>query len=360
MTARPIVQSVEVIFKGFWKRHVRVLGAMVAGAFSARKLQLSAVGRQMPGRTSPKHAIKRVDRFLSNPRFDHRRAQEALLRRVIGPRKRVLIAVDWTKVRRWQVLVAAVVQSGRCIPVMWAVQDPKKVHKSWNAFEHGFFSWLAEALPEGVEAVLLLDRGFKRVELVRVLRRLGLRFVIRTGGNVHVRHARYCGRIDELVRRRRQPYDLPDAMLRPSRPVPVRVVGYWDRGQKEPWLLMTDLDEPVRRIVQLYGKRFRIEECFRDTKNVRYGLALAQAQFRRAERLERFLLVAALVHLLAMTAGAVARQKRLDRTYRANTVQSRPTHSDFTLGLYFALRMRRNLARCLRILYEDPEGSFWG
>ena len=190
MTARPIVQSVEIIFKGFWKRHVRVLGDMVAGAFCAHRLQLSAVARQLPGRSSPKHAIKRVDRFLGNPRFDHRRAQEQLLRRVVGPRRRVLIAVDWTKVRRWQVLVAAVVQSGRGIPVMWAVQDPNRLHKSWNAFEHGFFAWLAQALPDGVEAVLLLDRGFKRVELVRFLRRLGLHFVIRTGGSVHVRHPR--------------------------------------------------------------------------------------------------------------------------------------------------------------------------
>ena len=73
-------------------------GPMVEGVGEARKLGVAVVGRHLPTRTTPKHAIKRVDRFLSSAYFDHREAQEELLRTVIGPRRFVRIAVDWTKV----------------------------------------------------------------------------------------------------------------------------------------------------------------------------------------------------------------------------------------------------------------------
>lgn len=95
--------------------------------------------------------------------------------------------------------------------------------------------WLASS-----SCVSSSDRGFKRVEITRHLH--GLDFVIRTGGNVHVRSATYNGCMQKLVTRRGQWRDLTSAVLRPSRPVTVRVVGYWAPRAKEPWLLMTNLD----------------------------------------------------------------------------------------------------------------------
>ena len=360
MAARLIVQRVGKIFKGAWKRHIENLGLLVAAAFEARRLGVAILGRYLSTGTSPKHAIKRVDRFLGNHRFDHRWAQERLLRSVIGPRKRVLIAVDWTKVRQWSVLVAAVIQRGRAVPVLWSVMQAKSLYKSVNAFEHGFFSWLSQALPPGVEGVVLLDRGFKRVALVNHLKRCGLRFIIRTGGNVHVRHPQYEGRMDRVIQKRGERRDLTDALLRPSRPVRVRVVGGWERGQREPWLLMTDLDWAVKHVIAAYGKRFRIEETFRDEKNSRFGLFLGGVKFHHAERLERMLLVAALVHFFAMAAGAMARKLGLDRQFRANTVRHKATHSDFTLGLYYFPRLLRNRKITLHLLYRDTEMEFWG
>jgi hypothetical protein len=354
MTAQAIVQSIGTIFKSSWKRHQKVLAGMVESVANARKLGVAVVGRHLPSHTTPKHAIKRVDRFLSSTYFDHREAQEDLLRTVIGPRRFVRIAVDWTKVRKWPALVAGVVARGRTIPVMWAVMDWNQVHKSQNAFENGFFTWLSRALPEGVEAVILLDRGFKRVELMKHLRRCGLHFVIRTGGNVRVEHPRYRGRLDRWITRRGQTAQLCDATLRPSRPVQTRLVGLWERGQKEPWILATDLPLAEREIARLYGLRFRIEETFRDQKDHRFGLALGYLRMTRADRLERMLLLAALVHFLAMLVGGAARRAGLDRTFRANTVRHKATHSDFTLGLYFLLRMHHKRSISFVYFYGDP------
>jgi hypothetical protein len=360
MTAKEIMQSIEVICKGLWKRHLVNLALLVHAAFECKRLGIAALGREMRCSTSPKHAIKRVDRFIGNNRFDHRTAQEELLRHVVGPRKTVLIAVDWTKIRKWPALVAGVVKRGRAIPVMWSVMGAHALYKSQNAFENGFFAWLAQALPDGVLAVILLDRGFKRVELVKHLRRCGLSFVIRTGGNVHVRHPSYKGRMDELVKKHGEVVDLQGAILRPSRPVEVRVVGVWECGQKEPWLLMTNLTDGVAEVVAAYGRRFRIEETFRDEKDPRFGFALGKLKMMQGERLERMLFIAALVHLLAMLVGGAARRMGLNRGYRANTVRDKPTHSDFTLGVYYILRLQLNYSELLDEFFTELEKEFWG
>lgn len=360
MTADQILRGVQDICKGVWKRHLVNLALLVHAAFESRRLGVAALGRAMRCATSPKHAIKRVDRFLGNERFDHWTAQEQLLRAVIGPRKTVFIPVDWTKIREWPALVAGVVKRGRAVPVAWAVLGNRALYKSQNAFENGFFSWLAQALPEGVHAIVLLDRGFKRVSLVKHLRRCGLSFVIRTGGSVSVRHSSYTGRLDGLLTKRGQTADLPDASIHSERPTRVRIVGLWERKQKEPWLLMTDLADGIAVVAAAYGRRFRIEETFRDEKDTRFGLALGLLKMTKADRLERLLFVAALVHFFAMLIGGAARRSGLDRQYRANTVRTKPTHSDFTLGLYFLSRLRLNFAELLRDLFSEAEREFWG
>jgi len=360
MTANQILCSIQAICKGVWKRHAVNLALLVHAAFECRRMGIATLGRAMRCATSPKHAIKRVDRFFGNQRFDHWSAQEQLLRAVIGPRKTVFIPVDWTKVREWPALVAGVVKRGRAVPVAWAVLGNRALYKSQNAFENGFFSWLAQALPEGVHAIILLDRGFKRVSLVKHLRRCGLSFVIRTGGNVQVRHPSYTGRMDALLKKRGDVVDLPDASLHSEKPTRVRVVGLWERGQKEPWLLMTDLEDDVATVAAAYGRRFRIEETFRDEKDTRFGLALGQLKMTKADRLERMLFVAALVHFIAMLVGGAARRLGLDRQYRANTVRTKPTHSDFTLGLFFRSRLHLNFSELLRDCFSECEREFWG
>lgn len=360
MTAKRIVQSVRVLFKGFWRRHLTNLGLMVAALADSGRVGIAAIGRALAVATSPKHAIKRVDHFLSNRRFDDEKAREQHLAQVIGPRKRVLIAVDWTKIREWSVLVAGVIQRGRAVPVLWSVIDPMAVYKSFNSFENGFFTWLAKSLPPGVRAVLLLDRGFDRVEITKHLRRCRLSFVIRVGGNVHVHHQQYRGPIHGLLARRGELKDLPDAVLRPSRPVRVRVVAKWDAEQKEPWLLMTDLEQSPNLIVAYYAKRFRIEETFRDQKDWRFGLALGGLKVHVPRRLERLLLVVSIYHFLAMLAGGHARRTGLDRLFRANTVRHKPTHSDFTLGQFYLLKFRCNPLKFLRDFHAEPVPVFVG
>lgn len=196
------------------------------------------------------------------------------------------------------------------------------------------------------------------IDIIAHLR--GLDFVIRTGGNTHVRSAEFVGRMDELVPRRGAKIDIADAVMRPSRPVSARLVGVWARGCKEPWVLMTNLEIPAHQVVALYAKRFRIEEAFRDQKDWRYGMRAGHILVRSAARVERVLLVASLALFLALLVGAAARLCGLDRVFRANTVRTRPTHSDFALGIYYARRRRWRRSILFENFYLEGWAVFGG
>jgi hypothetical protein len=100
---------------------------------------------------------------------------------------------------------------------------------------------------------------------------------------------------------------------------------------KEPWVLATSRPEDAKKIVALYGRRFTIEENFRDEKDRRFGLGLLEARIARADRRDRMLQVLALATALLTLLGAAGEGLGFNRGLRANTVKRR-THSLFRQG----------------------------
>ena len=331
-----IMKLTRVIFKRFWKSHVRVLGSLIQGLLSSQRAGVAAVGRALPGETSPKHKIKRVDYFLGHSKVDVLAGACCMAQWLVGGRSVVYVSVDWTKIRQWPVLVAGLVYQGRSFPLFWAAMDPKQMYRSMNRFEYTFFQLLKQqVLPTGVQCVLLLDRGFRRVNLLKQLEALGYGYVVRSGGTTYMEHHYYQGKMQDWVTARGQLKELKGAEVRQTHAIKTRVVGCWDKGQKEPWIICTNLTLPKRQIIRLYGKRFQIEECFRDIKCRRFGLGLGAIRVTHIDRLEKWLLVVASAHLFATLLGDIAAFRGLDRRFRSNTVQNKPTHSLFTLGLYY-------------------------
>ena len=258
---------------------------------------------------APKHRIKQVDRFLSNGGIHADDCCEDLTRMVIGPRKSIRIAIDWTAVGPWDVLVASMVIQRRGQPLYWAACDHNHFTRSQNAIEDAFLTRLRLMIPRDVEVTLLFDRGFRRVSLVQHLRKLGFHFVIRAMDDILVVGDDYRGYLRDL-------------------PLPRTKV----RDQKEASHLFTDLDLPARDVVKLYAQRFTIEEVFRDEKSTRYGWSLTEYRLKsRLDRLDRLLLVLAATYFLVSIIGHHIHAKGLDRLYKANTVRTR-THSAFQMG----------------------------
>jgi hypothetical protein len=73
-------------------------------------------------------------------------------------------------------------------------------------------------------------------------------------------------------------------------------------------------------VVGLYAKRFRMEETFRDVKNLRLGMGLSSAHVKSPDRRDRLLLVSALACALLMLLGAAGESLGMERYLKANTV----------------------------------------
>ena len=101
----------------------------------------------------------------------------------------------------------------------------------------------------------------------------------------------------------------------------------------EPWILVTSLqDEPASRIKGIYARRMQIEECYRDTKNHRFGWSFEDARASTAERYAVLLLVATLAMLDLFLIGMVLELQQEQYLYQANTVRTQRVLSLFFLG----------------------------
>ena len=115
------------------------------------------------------------------------------------------------------------------------------------------------------------------------------------------------------------------------------VVVVKDAGMKEPWCLATSRGmDAARAIVKHYGKRFTIEESFRDGKDIHFGMGLSWTRISECMRRDRLLLLSALATVLLTILGAAGEQLGLDRWLKVNTVKRR-THSLYQGQMYYAL-----------------------
>lgn len=93
---------------------------------------------------------------------------------------------------------------------------------------------------------------------------------------------------------------------------------------KEAWCLATTLkDQKAAEVVKLYGRRFTIEETFRDQKNLRFGLGLSATHIGSPDRRDRMLLLAAIAQALLTLLGAAGEACGLDRLLKTNTSKKR-------------------------------------
>ena len=111
--------------------------------------------------------------------------------------------------------------------------------------------------------------------------------------------------------------------------------GSAGRILKDAWYLASDrTDLTGAQIKKLYGRRFSIEENFRDTKDLHFGMGLSATHITKPERRDRLLFLVALAIALLTLLGAASERLGLDRKLKVNTVAKR-THSLFRQGSFW-------------------------
>ena len=323
-------------------RRVLSLGNAVVGAVHGVALSVHAIGHglSMAAGLRGKSAIKQVDRLLSNESL---RVWEdvfpAWVNFVLSDRKEIVVAMDWTDFDadgQSTIALHIVTSHGRATPLMWKTHEKKTLKKHRNLYEDLLLKRFREILPADVRAIVLADRGFGDQALYSALKGAHLDFAIRFRANIRVESATGESRTAaEWVPKNGRARKLVNARVTGDRSeVPVVVVTK-SRNMKEAWCIASShSDCAAEEIIKLYGKRFTIEENFRDTKDLRFGMGLSSTHIGRPDRRDRLLLVGALAQALLTLLGAAAEECGLDRTMKANTVKRR-SHSLFRQGCFF-------------------------
>ena len=84
--------------------------------------------------------------------------------------------------------------------------------------------------------------------------------------------------------------------------------------------------------MKLYAQRMRIEQSFRDTKNLRLGQGLETTRSRTAQRLEVLLLIAHLGAFVQRLIGEDAKTRQLELQFTSTCRKTRPEISVLTLA----------------------------
>jgi len=313
----------------------------VIGAMEAREAAIAAIGVAYAevAEIKPRHGVKQVDRYLSNKGIDVEALTPTWAAFVIGSRREVVLAIDWTDFDAddHSTLCAYVVTThGRATPLCWKTVKKSSITDGVRTeTEIALIERIARAIEPEVSITLLADRAFGNQVLYETLVLLGWDYVIRFRGCIHVEHKGVVKTAAEWLPASGRATKLKGALVTRDRTAIGAVVVVQDKKMKEPWCLATSLgDRTAAAIVALYGRRFTIEETFRDQKNLRFGMGLKETRIRSEARRDRLLMLLAIAQALLTLLGAASEKSGLDAYLKVNTVKRR-THSLFRQGSYW-------------------------
>jgi hypothetical protein len=366
-------QQVHAFLEGLFGEDLhakRVLSLSLAtlGVIQAASLSVYAIGQALAiaRGTKGKHGVKQVDRLLSNEGIDVWRLFALWVPYVLGQRTEAVVSLDWTDFEAddQTTLVACLkTKHGRSTPLAWVTVQKSALKAVRNDVEDALLLRLRECIGPEVKVTLLADRGFADQKRYALLKRLGFEYVIRF---------RQCITVTSQKGERRTAAEwVPNAgrlrLLKGARvtadgALVEAVVCVKKKGMKEPWCLATSLaDASGAEVVALYGRRFCIEEKFRDIKDLRFGMGLSAMRIAEPDRRDRLLLVCALAGVLLTLLGAAGESLGMERYLKANTSKRR-TYSLFRQGcLYYQAlpnmreaELRPLVERFAQLVIEQP------
>jgi hypothetical protein len=247
-------------------KRVASLANGVLGVMTGASLAVSIIGQslaQARGLLS-KHAIKQVDRLLSNQGIVVWDMFAPWVAEVVGQRKAIVVAMDWTDFDADDQATLAlnlVSNHGRATPLLWLTVLKDELKDQRNDFEDLCLARLARVLPEGVAVTVLADRGFGDTKLFAYLDTLGFAYVIRFRGNIQVTAADGETRAAAAwVGKDGRARKLRNAEVTAGRHRVGAVVCVKARDMKQAWCLAaSNASATAREITNYYAKRWTID-----------------------------------------------------------------------------------------------------
>lgn len=316
---------------------------------------------------SKKHATKQIDRLLSNRGISVWDLSQAWVKYVVGECKEMIVALDWSSFyadEQTMLSINLVTGKGLATPLVWKSVDKKQLKHNRARYEDQLLSRLKAVLPEGVQVLLLADRGFADQRFFRFLEEeLKFNYIIRIKSSTTIVHHTTQQKALEWLRPDGRSVCLKHASMTLQKYPIQQFIAVKDKNMKAAWFLVSNTQLQAKEVIHLYAKRWKIEPYFRDLKDGRFGLGLKQTHIRSPERRDRLMLVLALSYFLLVILGQAGELSGFDKKLKVNTVKTR-THSLFRQGQFyykFFFRFTQQEQHTLILNFENllRLHSFW-
>lgn len=328
-TARDFVEA--LFEEDLHAKRVESLSNATAGVVQAASLSISIIGGglALAHDIKRKHAVKQVDRLVGNDAVDIFALAARWVPYVVAARPEAWIALDWTDFEAdgHATLVASLISShGRSTPLLWRTFKSAEVKGARLDAEELLLKRLRETLPTAVTRPLLLcDRGFSDVARWEMFQRQGFDFITRIKAAYFVTDEK--GRqqpAGDWLAASGKATTLRNVTVTGTNAPIASFVAVKARDMKEPWFLVSSLGETKgSELIERYGRRFTIEESFRDVKDLRFGMGLSQVRVSSPGRRDRLFLLSALAVALLTILGAAGEAAGIDRHFKVNTSTKR-------------------------------------
>jgi hypothetical protein len=275
--------------------------AIVSALLEAQSPRLSNIAEKMDGQSA--NCYKVIQRFLSQVdlkqillRFYQQEAEFVIgdpteMERYKAPKTGYVGKLSDGKTQGYWLFVLSTPFRGRAIPFWFITYSSRTIREqaiSRNQEHFRCFETIKRLLGE---RPLVLDREFSYEELIDVLVLEQIQFVIRLNLGDPKRPPRFVdadGASVKLFVRPGETVIHRNIYYRGN--VKVNLIGYWRKSLSKPLWVMTTL-EPERGL-EIYLKRMKIEETFRDCKDLLHLSKLMNKQQRHLEQMIALSLIA--------------------------------------------------------------------
>ncbi len=284
---------------------VRNLAWLITGIFYSRSVHLNRVATKIPSPANLLSVIRRLSRWLDNPAIRVREWYEPIARdwldyiaRTTGE---IRLIADGTKIGfGHQLLIISLAFRRRAIPLAWTWIKCAKGHSS--AYKQlALLNYVHRLIPSGIPVRFVGDSEFGAVEVLRQLEAWNWGYVLRQKANNQIQSGDQAWQdFGAVVTQPGQSVWLGQGLLTRQHAHPTNLLAHWEVGEKEAWLLATNL--PNRTVtLQTYRRRMWTEEMFGDLKS--NGFDLESTHLQHVARLSRLTLVVVLLYTWLMLVG---------------------------------------------------------
>jgi hypothetical protein len=166
----------EVFEQDVHAKRILSLANATLGVIHSASLAVHTIGRAlaMARGIQPRHAIKQVDRLLSNEGIEVWRLFRQWVPFVLADRTEAVIVLDWTDFEpddQCTLVASLVTGHGRATPLVWRTHKKSNLAGNQNAWEDDLLAYLRELIPVTVAVTILADRGFGDQALYELLGR---------------------------------------------------------------------------------------------------------------------------------------------------------------------------------------------